>query len=56
MILAILPMARIWNYWKSKYEYFGLIAVWTMILYRRNNFSAAIKLFRSISGPTIAAN
>ncbi|HPD79105.1 MAG TPA: heparan-alpha-glucosaminide N-acetyltransferase domain-containing protein [Spirochaetota bacterium] len=31
MILAILPMARIWNYWKSKYEYFGLIAVWTMI-------------------------
>jgi len=29
--LAILPMARIWNYWKSKYEYFGLIAVWTMI-------------------------
>lgn len=32
VIALMLPMARIWNYWKTKYEYFGRIAVWSMIV------------------------
>ena len=31
VILVMLPMARVWNQWKTTYEYFGRIAVWTMI-------------------------
>ncbi|HOP29495.1 MAG TPA: heparan-alpha-glucosaminide N-acetyltransferase domain-containing protein [Spirochaetota bacterium] len=31
IIALMLPMARVWNYWKTGYEYFGRIAVWTMI-------------------------
>lgn len=31
IILVMLPMARVWNYWKTRYEYFGRIAIWTMI-------------------------
>ena len=31
IILAMLPMAYVWNHWKTKYSYFGRIAVWTMI-------------------------
>ncbi len=31
IILLMLPTARVWNYFKTKYEYFGRIAVWSMI-------------------------
>ncbi len=31
IILLMLPMARVWNYWKTRYKYFGRIALCTMI-------------------------
>ncbi len=31
IIAVLLPVARVWNYYKTKYEYFGRIAVWSMI-------------------------
>ena len=31
IIAVLLPVAWIWNYMKTKYEYFGRIAVWTML-------------------------
>ncbi len=32
IILLMLPLARVWNYFKTNYEYFGRIAVWSMIV------------------------
>ena len=31
IIALMLPMARVWNYWKTRYEYFGRIAVGVMV-------------------------
>lgn len=31
IILLMIPMAMIWNYWKTRYKYFGRIAVFTII-------------------------
>ncbi|HOP62808.1 MAG TPA: heparan-alpha-glucosaminide N-acetyltransferase domain-containing protein [Spirochaetota bacterium] len=33
VIAVMLPMARVWNYLKMKYRYFGRIAVWSMIVF-----------------------
>lgn len=32
IIVLMLPMARLWNYLKTEYRYFGRIAVWCMII------------------------
>ncbi len=31
IILLMIPMAMVWNYWKTRYKYFGRLAVFTII-------------------------